>query len=251
MAGTYDLSGRTALITGSTSGIGQATAVMLAASGARVLVSGRDAQRGAAVVASIRAAGGVADFLQGDLLDRASALRLVDAAIGVGGQIDILVNNATATAYGGTEGFAEDDFDRILGVNLKVPFYLVGALAPGMAARGRGAIVNLSSIAGRVGMPIVGVYGASKAALELMTQSWAAEYGPDGVRVNAVSPGTAMTPPVLAMSEAARERLKHQSLLGRVGEPEEVAAAITYLASDAASYVNGVILQVDGGRVNL
>ena len=174
-----DLSGRTALVTGSTSGIGQATAAALAQRGAHVLVTGRDAQRGTAVVDAIRADGGKADFVQADLRDAASARDLAGRATeAAGGRIDILVNNAGGGAFGATAGFGEDVFDATFGTNVKAPFYLVGAIAPGMAERGQGAIVNVSTMAAQFGMPGMAVYGGSKAALNLMTKSWAAEFGP-------------------------------------------------------------------------
>ena len=209
-----DLGGRTALVTGSTSGIGEATAVALAQRGAHVLVAGRDAQRGAAVVDAIRADGGKADFVQADLHDAASARDLARrAAEAAGGQIDILVNNAGGGAFGSTAGFGEDVFDAIFGTNVKVPFYLVGDIAPGMAERGRGAIINVSTMAAQFGMPGMAVYGASKAALTLMTKSWAAEFGPQGVRVNTVSPGPTRTPGSEMMGDAL-DQLAAQSQAG-------------------------------------
>ena len=160
-----------------------------------MLVAGRDAQRGAAVVDAIRADGGKADFVQADLHDAASARDLARrAAEAAGGRIDILVNNAGGGAIGSTAGFGEDVFDAIFGTNVKAPFYLVGDIAPGMAERGQGAIINVSTMAAQFGMPGMAVYGASKAALTLMTKSWAAEFGPQGVRVNTVSPGPTRTP---------------------------------------------------------
>jgi NAD(P)-dependent dehydrogenase (short-subunit alcohol dehydrogenase family) len=242
------LSGRTALITGSTSGIGEATALLLARRGALVIVTGRDADRGAAVVKSIRDSGCTAEFIQADLHDGASATALARQALGVfDGRIDILVNNAAMSAFGATEGFDEKTLDLMFGVNLKVPFYLVAALAPAMAARAQGSIVNVSSIAASSGLPGIGLYGASKIALELMTRSWAAEYGPSGVRVNGVRPGATLTPPVSAMGEQALEQMSSQSLLRRMGRPEELAEAIAFLAGDGASYINGVVVGVDGG----
>jgi NAD(P)-dependent dehydrogenase (short-subunit alcohol dehydrogenase family) len=248
LAPSEALSGRTALVTGSTSGIGEATALLLARRGARVIVTGRNAERGAAVVKSIRGSGWTAEFLQGEMRDGESATTLARQALEVfDGQIDILVNNAAVSAFGPTEGFDENAFDLVFAVNLKVPFYLVAALAPAMAARGHGSVVNVSSMAGKTGLPGAGVYGASKIALELMTQSWAAEYGPSGVRVNGVRPGATLTPPVSMMGEQALEQMRNGSLLRRLGRPEELAEAIAFLAGDGASYINGVIVGVDGG----
>ena len=132
-------------------------------------------------------------------------------------------------------------------MNVKAPFYLVGALAPKMAARGRGAIVNVTTMAAVFGVPGMAVYGASKAAVSSMTKSWAAEYGPSGVRVNAVSPGPTRTPAVEFMGEAL-DQMGAQAPLGYVAQPEEIAAAIAYLASDQASFVHGTVVHVDGGR---
>jgi NAD(P)-dependent dehydrogenase (short-subunit alcohol dehydrogenase family) len=245
---TDDLTGRTALVTGATSGIGKATAIALARQGARVLVAGRDKGRGDAVVAAIRAGGGQAGFLPGDLHDALSAKGLAQRATqAAGGQIDVLVNNAGIGTLGPTQGFDEATFDGIFGTNLKVPFYLVGEIAPAMAGRGKGSIINVSTMAAEMGVPGMAVYGASKAALNLLTQSWAAEYGPSGVRVNAVSPGTVRTPSVEVLGEVL-DQIGAQSPAGYVAQPEEIAAVIAFLASDAASYVQGAVLNVDGGR---
>ena len=247
MAITSGLSGRTALVTGSTSGIGKATALRLAKEGVRVVVVGRDETRGKEVVELIRADGGVADYVQGDLHDAASAADVAEKALAVaGGRIDILVNNAGSADFGPTAGFDAAAFDDIFGTNVKAPFYLVGALAPAMAGRGSGAIVNVTTMAAQFAMPGMGVYGASKAALNQFTKSWAAEYGSSGVRVNAVSPGPTRTPAVVDMGEVL-DQIAAQAPLGHVAQPEEIAAAIVYLVSDNASFVTGTVLNVDGG----
>ncbi|MFB9685619.1 SDR family NAD(P)-dependent oxidoreductase [Amycolatopsis plumensis] len=245
---TAELSGSTALVTGGTSGIGRATAVALAGLGAHVVLSGRDAGRGADVVAAIRAAGGKADFVAADLVDAASARALVDRARELGGPIDVLVNNAGIFPTGPTESFAEADFDAVFTTNVKVPFFLVAALAPEMAARGHGAIVNVSTMVAVRGMAGMAVYGASKSAVELMTKAWAAEFGPSGVRVNAVSPGPTRTEGTAAFGDGLDE-LAAAGPAGRVASPEEIAAAITFLATGDASFVQGAVLPVDGGRL--
>jgi NAD(P)-dependent dehydrogenase (short-subunit alcohol dehydrogenase family) len=242
-----DLTGRTALVTGSTSGIGKATAIALAQRGAHVLVVGRNKDRGEAVVGTIRADGGQADFIGGDLHDAESARDLARRALEVTGKVDVLVNNAGGGAFGPTQGFAEDVYDSVFGVNVKAPFYLVSELAPAMAERGSGSIVNVTTMAAQLGIPGMAAYGASKAALNLMTKSWAAEFGPKGVRVNSVSPGPTRTPGVEMMGEAL-DQLGAQSPAGYVAEPEEIATAIAFLASDESSYVQGALLNVDGGR---
>ncbi|MEV6826652.1 SDR family oxidoreductase [Amycolatopsis sp. NPDC051102] len=242
-----ELSGSTALVTGGTSGIGRATAVALAGLGAHVVLSGRDAGRGAEVVETIRAAGGKADFVAAELTDAASARSLADRAREVGGPIDVLVNNAGIFPTGPTADFPEADFDAVFATNVKVPFFLVAALAPEMAARGRGAIVNVSTMVALRGMAGMAVYGASKAAVELMTKAWAAEFGPSGVRVNAISPGPTRTEGTAAFGDGLDE-LAAAGPAGRVAAPEEMAAAITFLVTGGSSFVQGAILPVDGGR---
>jgi NAD(P)-dependent dehydrogenase (short-subunit alcohol dehydrogenase family) len=242
-----ELTDKVALVTGSTSGIGRATAQELAARGAHVLVSGRDEQRGAKVVAEIRAEGGKADFLPADLRDAASARDLAQRAIQVGGRVDILVNNAAIFTFGPTEATTEPDFDAMYELNVKVPFFLVAALAPAMAERGDGAIVNLTTMVAGFGQAGAALYGSTKAAVSLLTKAWAAEFGPRGVRVNAVSPGPTRTEGTAVMGDAL-DQLASQAPAARPAEPSEIAKAIAYLAGDGASFVHGAILPVDGGR---
>jgi NAD(P)-dependent dehydrogenase (short-subunit alcohol dehydrogenase family) len=246
---TNDLTGSTALITGGNSGIGRAAALSLARLGAYVVLSGRDAGRGEQVVAAIRGEGGRADFVAADLGDEASARRLAGQAAELGGgHVDILVNNAGIFPFGPTHEASEADFDQVFAVNVRAPFFLVAELAPEMAKRGHGAIINVTTMVAEFGAPQMALYGSSKAALVLLTKSWAAEYGPSGVRVNAVSPGPTRTEGTAAMGEAL-DQLASAAPSGRPGLPEEIAAAITYLASDAASFVHGAVLPVDGGRI--
>jgi NAD(P)-dependent dehydrogenase (short-subunit alcohol dehydrogenase family) len=247
MNSTAALAGSTALVTGATSGIGKAIAVALARRGARILVSGRDAARGEAVVASITADGGTADFIPADLQDAASARDLARRALARAGQIDILVNSAGIFPFGPTADTTEDDVDRVYAINVKVPFMLVAELAPKMADRGKGAIVNISSMVGDFAMTGMALYGSSKAAINLLTKAWAAEFGPKGVRVNAVSPGPTRTEGTAAMGDAL-DQLASLAPAGRTAAPEEIADAVVYLASDQASFVQGVVLSVDGGR---
>jgi NAD(P)-dependent dehydrogenase (short-subunit alcohol dehydrogenase family) len=245
---TTDLNGSVALVTGATSGIGKATAISLAGRGAHVVVAGRDAARGDAVVTAIRSAGGKADFLAGDLLSAESARRLARQAIELGGgHVDILVNNAGIFPMGPTSAFSEEDVDAVLAVNVKVPFVLVAELAPAMAERGKGAIFNVGAMVAEFGIPGLSIYGASKAALVLLTKAWAAEFGPSGVRVNAVNPGPNRTEGTAPLGEAI-DQFAVLAPAGRAASPEEIAAAITYLASDDASFVHGAIFPVDGGR---
>ena len=244
-----DLTGSTALVTGSTSGIGRATAVRLAALGAHVIVSGRDEERGGAAVETIRGDGGTADFFVTDLHDVESVQRLAARAAELGGgHVDVLVNNAAIFPFGATAETAPEVVDDVFAVNVRAPYLLVGALAPAMAGRGHGAIVNVTSMASEIGGAEMSLYGSSKAALVLLTKAWAAEFGPSGVRVNAVSPGPTRTEGTAPMGDAMDE-FAAGGPAGRVGTPQEIAAAIAFLASDEASFVHGALLPVDGGRL--
>jgi NAD(P)-dependent dehydrogenase (short-subunit alcohol dehydrogenase family) len=238
----------TALITGATSGIGRATANKLARLGIHVLVVGRDAERGKKTVEEIRAAGGKADFILSDLRDADSARQVARRAIELGdGHVDILINNVGIYPFGPTHEMTEEQFDRVFSLNVKVPYFLVGELAPLMAQRGKGAIVNLSTMVADYGAPGMSLYGSSKAAINLLTKTWAAEYGPSGVRVNAVSPGPTRTEGTDAMREGL-EQLAAQAPAHRPATAEEIAEAIVFLATDRASFIYGAKLAVDGGR---
>jgi NAD(P)-dependent dehydrogenase (short-subunit alcohol dehydrogenase family) len=237
------LHGKTVLITGSTSGIGRATAERFAAAGAEVIVSGRDRTRGQQAVREIEATGGHARFVAADLDAPGGARRLAAEA----GEVDVLVNNAGVFSFQSTADTSPEQVHQMLSLNVAAPFALTGAIAPAMASRGSGTIVNVSTMAASFGLSVGALYGASKAALELLTKSWAAEYGPSGVRVNAVSPGPTRTEGTAPMGEAL-DQLAATTPLGHPAEPDEIAAAIVFLASDEASYVNGAILAVDGGR---
>jgi NAD(P)-dependent dehydrogenase (short-subunit alcohol dehydrogenase family) len=244
-----DLTGSTALITGATSGIGRAAARTLAQRGAHVIVSGRHQERGEATVAEIRAVGGKADFVATDLRDVASVRALAERATELGGgHVDILVNNAGIFPFGPTDATTEADFDDVYAINVRAPYFLVAALAPAMAERGHGAIVNVTTMVAEFGSPGMAVYGSSKAALVLLTKSWAAEYGPAGIRVNAVSPGPTRTEGSAPMGEAL-DQLAQAGPAGRPGLPEEIADAISYLVGDESSFVHGAVLPVDGGRI--
>jgi NAD(P)-dependent dehydrogenase (short-subunit alcohol dehydrogenase family) len=238
----------TALITGGTSGIGRATANKLAELGIHVLVVGRNAERGKKTIDEIRAAGGKADFISSDLRDAEGARAVAQRAIELGnGRVDILINNAGIYPFGPTYEMTEEGFDRVFSLNVKAPYFLVAELAPLMAKRGKGAIVNLSTMAADYGAPGMSLYGSSKAAINLLTKTWAAEYGPSGVRVNAVSPGPTRTEGTDAMGEGL-EQLASQAPAGRPATADEIAEAIVFLATDRASFIYGAKLAVDGGR---
>jgi NAD(P)-dependent dehydrogenase (short-subunit alcohol dehydrogenase family) len=238
----------TALITGATSGIGRATAKKLALLGIHVLVVGRNAERGQRTVDEIRAEGGKADFISSDLRDAAAARDVARRAIELGnGHVDILVNNAGIYPFGPTHEMTEEQFDRVFSLNVKVPYFLVAELAPLMAKRGKGAIVNLSTMVADYGAPGMSLYGSSKAAINLLTKAWTAEYGPSGVRINAISPGPTRTEGTDAMGEGL-ERLAAQAPAGRPATADEIAEAIVFLATDRSSFVYGAKLAIDGGR---
>ncbi|WP_280694199.1 SDR family NAD(P)-dependent oxidoreductase [Kitasatospora sp. GAS204B] len=243
-----ELSGTSVLVTGGTSGIGRATALALAGLGATVVVSGRDVERGKRVVQEIEAAGGAGHFVAADLRGEASARALARQASALVGQIDVLVNNAGAFPFGPTADVTEADFDAVYGLNVKAPYFLVAELAPAMAERGRGAIVNVTTMVAEYGADGMSLYGSSKAALVLLTKAWAAEFGPRGVRVNAVSPGPTATEGTAGMPEAL-DALAAQAPAHRPGTAQEVAEAIVYLATDRSSFVHGAVLPVDGGRI--
>src|SRR5712672_2885190 len=237
-----------ALITGGTSGIGRAVANKLSQLGNHVLVVGRNVERGEKTVAEIRAAGGKADFISSDLRDASSARAVARKAVELGGgHVDILINNAGIFPFGPTHEMSEASFDEVYALNVKAPYFLVAELAPLMAQRGKGAIVNVSTMVAAYGAPGLSLYGSSKAAINLLTKVWAAEYGPSGVRVNAVSPGPTRTAGTEAMGEGL-EKMAAEAPAGRPATPDEIAEAIVFLATDRASFIHGTKLAVDGGR---
>jgi len=239
---------QTALITGGTSGIGRATANKLARLGIHVIVVGRNTERGEKGVAEIRAAGGKANFISSDLHDATGAREVARKAIELGnGHVDILINNAGIYPFGPTHEMTEEMFERVYSLNVKAPYFLVAELAPLMAKRGKGAIVNVSTMAADYGAPGMSLYGSSKAAINLLTKVWAAEYGPNGVRVNAVSPGPTRTEGTGGMGEGL-EQLAAEAPAGRPATADEIAEAIVFLATDRASFIYGAKLAVDGGR---
>ncbi|MDQ1361102.1 MAG: hypothetical protein QOJ44_1479 [Acidimicrobiaceae bacterium] len=250
------LQGKRALVTGATSNIGRAIAIAFATEGAHVIVSGRDIDRGALVVDDIRAAGGRADFVaahldgsaqaSGDLA--AEATRILD------GGIDVLVNNAGIYPGSATAATDEATFDEVYAVNVKAPFFLTAAIAPAMAERGSGAIINLGSWIARIGIPIGSLYSSTKGAMETLTRAWSAEFGPAGVRVNAISPGVVKTPAPEQPSSVdvdPAEVMMRGTPAGSSGTPDAVAYAAVYLASDEAAFVHGTVIDVDGGRVGV
>ena len=226
----------TALITGATSGIGRAAADKLAQSGVHVMVVGRNVERGKKTIVEIRAAGGKADFISSDLRDATSARAVARKAVELGaGHVDILINNAGIFPFGATHEMNEESFDDVYALNVKAPYFLVAELAPLMAQRGKGAIVNVSTMVAGYGAAGMSLYGSSKAAINLLTKAWAAEC-PKGVRVNAVSPGPTRTEGTATMG-GALQQLAAQAPAGRPAAPEEIAEAIVFLATERASFV--------------
>jgi NAD(P)-dependent dehydrogenase (short-subunit alcohol dehydrogenase family) len=238
---TQPVNDSVALVTGATSGIGKAAAFALAEQGYQVIVHGRDAIRGAETVKAIEDRGGRARFVAADLADSTGVAALVAAA----GPVEVLVNNAGFSWFGPTDQLDDATFDALFAANVRGAYQLVAALAPAMARRGHGSIVSVDSMAGHVGLPGAAAYGATKAALTAMSRAWAAEYSPDGVRVNTIAPGPAYTG---GADEDLIAGLGKTTLLGRAAQPEEIANVIAFLVSDKASYITGAVIPVDGGR---
>jgi NAD(P)-dependent dehydrogenase (short-subunit alcohol dehydrogenase family) len=249
---TYDFSGRVALVTGAGSGIGAEIAHGLAASGAFVVVTDRRLDR---VEATVAAWGederGRSSVRALDVTDRATFGAVVASVTSEHGRVDLLVNNAGVVAV--PKPLAEvsdEEWDRIFGVNAKGVFNGLACVLPQMMARGSGVVLNLGSVSAVKQVPGLGVYGASKVAVTALTRAAALEAGPSGVRVNELQPGPTLTPMVTGrpgQPTGAEEAFAAQVPLGRVSTPAEQAAAALFLLSDAASYVNGATLLVDGG----
>jgi NAD(P)-dependent dehydrogenase (short-subunit alcohol dehydrogenase family) len=238
----------TALITGGTSGIGRAVANKLAQLGIHVVVVGRNEERGKKAIAEIRASGGQADFISSDLRDAPRARQVARRAVELGnGHVDILINNTGVFPFGPTHETSEELFDKVYSLNVKAPYFLVAELAPVMAKRGKGAIVNVSTMVADYGAAGMSLYGSSKAAINLLTKAWTAEYGRSGVRINAVSPGPTRTEGTNSMGDGL-DQLAAEAPAGRPATADEIAEAIVFLATDRASFIQGAKLAVDGGR---
>lgn len=249
------LDGKVAIVTGSTKGIGAEIARRFAAEGARVLVSGRSAELGEQVVEKIQGEGGQAVFVRADLANEPEVVALVDAAVEAFGELHILVNNAAPVdaIIGGAEKPVVEqtaaEFDSIMRVALNGAIHACRAAIPRMAAAGGGSIVNISSLASLQGVLGVHAYTCAKGALNAVTRQMAVDYAPVGVRSNCIVVGLIATEPLMSIfaTYPGIEEKVAEATLTRIGQPEDVAEAATYLASDAAGYVTGVLLPVDGG----
>jgi NAD(P)-dependent dehydrogenase (short-subunit alcohol dehydrogenase family) len=247
---------KTALITGATSGIGEATAALFAEEGAAVGVVGRDADRGHAVEERIRSAGGQAVFVQADVRRSVDCERAVGETVEAFGRLDVLFNNAGVYVENDTIGCSEDEWDAQVDTSLKGAFLMSKFALPHMVAQGSGSIVNCSSGWGLVGGEKAVAYCAAKGGMVVMTKAMALDHGPQGIRVNAVCPGDTDTPMEREDAKSkgmSWEEYVHWAVAGRpierIASPDEVARAVLFLASDEASFITGAAVPVDGGGV--
>jgi NAD(P)-dependent dehydrogenase (short-subunit alcohol dehydrogenase family) len=246
----FDLTGQTALVTGATQGLGLAITEALTTHGARVIVSDIDGAACERAVAGLRSRGLLAEGLSADLMHAADVERLAARVQATFGGVDILICNAGIQGpLGPLAAATDDDWQRVIAVNLHAAARLTSHLIPSMAARGGGSVVLMSSIAGLRGNGAIGLYGLSKAALAQLARNLAVEWGPQGVRVNAVSPGLIRTPLATGLlgDVAFMARRLQATPLRRVGEPEEIAGVVAMLASRAGGFITGQNLVVDGG----
>jgi meso-butanediol dehydrogenase/(S,S)-butanediol dehydrogenase/diacetyl reductase len=244
--GRFD--GKAVLVTGANSGIGAATAKAFGAEGARLMLTGIDAEAGAAVMAEINGAGGDARFIHGDLTDAGFRDGLIDRAVAEMGRLDVLCNNAGINRHGTVDQLSHEDYRLIMTINIDTVFALSRAAIPVMKAQGSGAIVNTASELGETATANIAAYCSSKGAVVQLTRAMALENARDGIRINAICPGPVMTDLLIGgRDEAYLARTAEAVPMGRVGEPFEIANAILFLASDEASFMTGSMMIVDGG----
>jgi NAD(P)-dependent dehydrogenase (short-subunit alcohol dehydrogenase family) len=242
-------SGKVVLVTGGTSGIGKATAIEFARAGAKVVLSGRREKEGAQVVAEIKKLGGEAAFVRSGIAKDADVKAMVKFAVDKFGKIDTAFNNAGVEWVGPLDQATEAEYGRVFDTNVWVVLNSMRHEIPVMLKNGGGIIVNTSSVAGHVGFPQVSVYIASKHAVEGLTKSVALEFAKQNIRINAVAPGPITTEMWDRFAREAKEQVTATIPVGRVGAAEEIAAAVLYLASDAAKFTTGTSLVVDGGFI--
>jgi 3-oxoacyl-[acyl-carrier protein] reductase len=248
MAVSFSLAGKVALVTGGSQGIGESIAKALGAAGAHVVVAARSADKAAAVAQAIAAAGGSAEALRLDVGDAASVSAGFKAVVEKHGKLDVLVNNAGITDDGLILRMSKDSWDKVIATDLTGVFLCAQEAAKVMLKkRVAGRIVNITSVVGLMGNAGQTNYAAAKAGVVGFTKALAREIGSRGVTVNAVAPGYVETPMTDVLNEEQKKALVSQIVLGRLGTPEDVAAAVLYLASDAAAYVTGTCLNVSGG----
>jgi len=247
---TGRLQDRVALITGGNSGIGRATALLFAQQGANVIVAARSVERGEETVDLIRRAGGEAVFAKGDVSDPDSARNMVRTGVERYGGLDILVNAAGVSGpFVRTADISVEDWDRVININLRGVFLMSKYAIPAMLKGGKGTIINMGSLAAVSPSPNVAVYAAAKGGVVQLTKAMAVEYGAKQIRVNCIIPGfieTPMTAPIISQDPAHRNYSDFWPL-ARLGQPDDIALASLYLASDESSFVTGTVLVVDGG----
>lgn len=243
------LKDKVAIITGGANGIGAKTAEIFAREGAKVVVADYDQENGEKQVEQLKKNGAEAIFIKVNVADAESVQQLVDGTLAAFERVDILINNAGITADGFLVKMSEEAWDRVIDVNLKGVFNCAKAAAKVMTEQGKGVILNATSVVGLYGNIGQTNYAASKFGVIGLTKTWAKELGPRGVRVNAVAPGYTMTTMMETVPEKLLNAFQEKTPLRRLGQPEDVAYAYLYLASDEASFVNGEILSVDGGLV--
>ncbi len=241
------LEGKVVIITGAGSGIGKETALLFAKEGAKVVVADVNEKGGEETVAEIKKNGGEAIFARLDISSREQSKEVIEYTLERYGKIDVLINNAGIIQDALVQKMTEEQWDTVINVNLKGPFNCIQAVVPAMIEHGTGEIINVSSIVGLYGNIGQTNYAAAKAGLIGMTKTLAKELGKKGIRVNAVAPGFIYTPMTAKMPEKILEMMKEKTPMKRIGQPDDVAYALLYLASDEANFINGAVLCVDGG----